>query len=157
MDDEHSPRARHFFEVTWTPDVTAKTVRLTAAESDVLARIACGASNARIAADRGVSVRTVANQVAHLFKKLGASSRYELMRLVVVRRDHDVDVELGELTGEEREVVRRIAMAMPLKLIAYDLNVAVGTVAGRLRRAMRKLRASSRIELLQRLGLHERT
>lgn len=53
---------------------------LTQAERSVLDLVATGASNADIARVRGSSVRTVANQVACLLKKLGAGSRFELVR-----------------------------------------------------------------------------
>jgi DNA-binding NarL/FixJ family response regulator len=53
---------------------------LTKAERSVLGLVATGASNAHIARVRGSSVRTVANQVACLLKKLGAGSRFELVR-----------------------------------------------------------------------------
>jgi DNA-binding NarL/FixJ family response regulator len=52
---------------------------LTSAERDVLARVARGQSNAAIARARKTSVRTVANQVASLLRKTGASSRYDLI------------------------------------------------------------------------------
>ncbi|MFN0252992.1 MAG: response regulator transcription factor [Kofleriaceae bacterium] len=54
--------------------------RLTEAERDVLVRIVAGASNAQIARARTASVRTVANQVASLLRKLNAASRYELIQ-----------------------------------------------------------------------------
>lgn len=53
---------------------------LTDAERDVLSRIVDGAANAEIARARGTSVRTVANQVAALLRKLGVGSRYDLIR-----------------------------------------------------------------------------
>lgn len=53
---------------------------LTDAERDVLVRITSGASNADIARARKSSVRTVANQVASLLRKLDARSRYELIQ-----------------------------------------------------------------------------
>ncbi|MBE2254514.1 MAG: helix-turn-helix transcriptional regulator [Myxococcus sp.] len=51
---------------------------LTAAERDVMALVLAGKSNAAIARHRGTSVRTVANQVASLFRKLKVGSRAEL-------------------------------------------------------------------------------
>lgn len=51
---------------------------LTAAELAVLALVRKGLSNAEIAAARGRSVRTVANQVASLLRKLEMSSRTEV-------------------------------------------------------------------------------
>ena len=50
---------------------------LTSAESDVLSSLRSGLTNAQIANRRGVSVRTVANQLASLFRKLGVSSRLD--------------------------------------------------------------------------------
>ena len=48
------------------------------AERTVAEALLEGWSNARIAQERGVSVRTVANQVASIFRKLGVRSRAEL-------------------------------------------------------------------------------
>jgi DNA-binding CsgD family transcriptional regulator len=51
---------------------------LTPAEAEV-ARLACaGLTNAEIAARRGASVRTIANQIAAVLRKTGATSRREL-------------------------------------------------------------------------------
>lgn len=51
---------------------------LTAAERDVAERASAGASNRAIARARGTSERTVANQLASIFDKLGVGSRAEL-------------------------------------------------------------------------------
>jgi DNA-binding NarL/FixJ family response regulator len=53
---------------------------LTAAERDVLARVVRGASNRDIARARKSSERTIANQVASLLRKTGATSRFDLIR-----------------------------------------------------------------------------
>jgi DNA-binding CsgD family transcriptional regulator len=58
------------------PDDAMST--LTAAERDVALGMLRGESNAEIASRRGCSARTVANQAASLFRKLGVSSRGEL-------------------------------------------------------------------------------
>ena len=52
---------------------------LTKAERDVVTGILRGESNGAIAKRRGTHVRTVANQVAGIFRKLGAGSRAELV------------------------------------------------------------------------------
>jgi DNA-binding CsgD family transcriptional regulator len=52
---------------------------LTPAESDVAGHVLAGRSNAEIATIRGSSSRTVANLVARIFRKLGVSSRLELV------------------------------------------------------------------------------
>jgi len=57
---------------------TVCTGTLTPAERAVATSILAGASNAQIACERKRSVRTVANQIASIFQKLGVSSRVEL-------------------------------------------------------------------------------
>jgi DNA-binding NarL/FixJ family response regulator len=54
--------------------------RLSPAELAVARLAARGVSNARIAATRGVAVRTVANQLASIYSKLAIGSRAELAR-----------------------------------------------------------------------------
>jgi len=56
---------------------------LTRAEQDVLAAIVRGDSHQQVAAMRGTTKRTVANQVASIFGKLGVSSRRELVARLV--------------------------------------------------------------------------
>ncbi len=51
---------------------------LSTAEREVAALILCGRDNASIASLRRTSPRTVANQVARIFSKLGVHSRAEL-------------------------------------------------------------------------------
>lgn len=52
---------------------------LTAAERAVVGLAAVGLSNRAIAERRNASVRTVANQLAGAYRKLGVGSRFELM------------------------------------------------------------------------------
>ncbi|MFL5392258.1 MAG: response regulator transcription factor [Myxococcales bacterium] len=56
---------------------------LTVAEADVARMMTAGLSNAAIARRRGTAVRTIANQVASIFDKLGVRSRSELCFLAV--------------------------------------------------------------------------
>lgn len=58
-----------------TPEVPST---LTNAERAVALLVLEGSSDAQIAAARGVSKRTVANQIAAVFRKLGVRSRVEL-------------------------------------------------------------------------------
>jgi DNA-binding CsgD family transcriptional regulator len=51
---------------------------LTSSEREVCAMLMAGRSNPEIAAARGTAPRTVANQVASIFRKLGVTSRAEL-------------------------------------------------------------------------------
>jgi DNA-binding NarL/FixJ family response regulator len=60
------------------PRTSATPDELTPAERQVALAALAGLSNAAIARLRGSSPRTVANQLAKLFRKLGVSSRAEL-------------------------------------------------------------------------------
>lgn len=51
---------------------------LSAAEREIAAMVVDGMSNREIAAARGKSVRTIANQLASAFRKLSVGSRREL-------------------------------------------------------------------------------
>ena len=55
---------------------------LTPAELAVAEGILNGLSARQIAQRRAVSKRTVGNQIAHIYEKLGIGSRYELLALV---------------------------------------------------------------------------
>jgi DNA-binding NarL/FixJ family response regulator len=55
--------------------LVAPTHLLTSAEHDVLSHLAQGRKNSQIAASRGSSTRTVANQVSSVLRKLGLPSR----------------------------------------------------------------------------------
>jgi DNA-binding CsgD family transcriptional regulator len=67
-----------------TPAMQAMEVRsqLTPAERDVAALAAAGRSNKGIAADLGLSVRTVENQLWHVYQKLGIKGRSELKEIL---------------------------------------------------------------------------
>jgi DNA-binding CsgD family transcriptional regulator len=70
------------FAVAEAPNAkTARHTELTGAEADLLARLLQGASNRDIAAARGTSVRTVASQLASLYRKLGVRGRTELLAM----------------------------------------------------------------------------
>ncbi len=55
---------------------------LTDAEQDIAVRVFQGATNAEIADARGVSSKTVSNQLESIFRKLGVTSRAELVLLL---------------------------------------------------------------------------
>lgn len=73
---------------------------LTPAERVVLDGVCRGLSNAQIAYQRKASVRTVANQIASLFKKLGATSRLDLALLAA--RSAPVESGCPDLRTGER-------------------------------------------------------
>jgi DNA-binding CsgD family transcriptional regulator len=59
---------------------------LTRAEREVAHAMLSGATNAQIAEQRSISVRTVAHQIGSIFEKLAVSSRAELASLLAARR-----------------------------------------------------------------------
>jgi DNA-binding NarL/FixJ family response regulator len=74
-----------FVLLTWpsaAPWPRTAPAPLTAAEAAVAALAAAGLSNGAIARERGSSPRTVANQLASVFRKLGVASRLELCAYV---------------------------------------------------------------------------
>ena len=64
------------------PAVAASTLPLTKTEQHIAERAACGDTNAQIARARRTSTRTVANQLARIYQKLGVRSRVELAALL---------------------------------------------------------------------------
>ena len=67
---------RRFAVVTFS---TVPEARLSLAERDVLVGVLAGKTNSEIATERRTKTRTVANQVARAFAKLGVRSRAELI------------------------------------------------------------------------------
>lgn len=68
------------FAVFEWPSPTRNLSALSPAERAVLALVVARHTNAQIAKIRRCSARTVANQVASLRRKLGAGSRFDLIR-----------------------------------------------------------------------------
>ena len=66
--------------LSFTTDIEPRLCRLTPAEQEVARAVLRGETNLQIAIGRGRSPRTVANQLAGLFRKLGIGSRSELVR-----------------------------------------------------------------------------
>jgi DNA-binding CsgD family transcriptional regulator len=67
---------------TARPDAALEP-RLTRAEYRVARLIVEGKSHRELAAARGTSVRTIANQIGAVFRKLGVSGRFELLALAL--------------------------------------------------------------------------
>jgi len=68
--------------VSYSPSRPAALALLTASEMAVVDLWMEGRSMRAIATERGVSVRTIAKQLASAYEKLGVSSRSELLALV---------------------------------------------------------------------------
>jgi pimeloyl-ACP methyl ester carboxylesterase len=84
----HEPAFRQFFDelrgFILRPRAGASFPDLTAREAEVLERIAQGLDNGQIAAQLGLSGKTVRNHITHIFDKLGVESRSQA---IVLARD----------------------------------------------------------------------
>jgi len=74
-------------------------------------------------------------------------------RLLLARRNPLQKRDLLALNAGEQDVAWLAALGHSNKYMAYQLGIPTPTVASRLRRAMRKLRATSRAELISKLGV----
>jgi DNA-binding NarL/FixJ family response regulator len=65
--------------LSWPLPIHAVPPVLTEAEREILDGLVAGEDNQDLARLRGTSQRTVANQIGSIFRKLGVSSRIELL------------------------------------------------------------------------------
>lgn len=77
----------HELVVVSVPAPQVPADELTAAEQSVVRGIAEGLTNAELAERRQVARSTIANQIASIFRKLGVSSRAELLARLARRTD----------------------------------------------------------------------
>ena len=79
----HEPAFRQFFEelAAFLPGGGARLEALTARENEILERIAQGLDNSQIAAQLGMSGKTVRNHITRIFDKLGVASRSQAIVL----------------------------------------------------------------------------
>lgn len=80
----------------------ALTERLSPGENKVVGALVEGRTYAEIARDRGVSVRTVANQVASAFRRLGVSGRLELLLRLATASSREAPTVLSANTERNR-------------------------------------------------------
>lgn len=128
---------------------------LTRAERQVLVLLLVGCQNAAIAAARGTSTRTIANQVTGLFRKFATNSRNELAaRVVSLARRGALPSEtattalaLSRLKPRQRLALEMRARGYSVKHIAYELGIACSTVSLSLKEARRVLGIRSCLEL----------
>ena len=73
--------------------------QLTEQERAVLALLALGQRNARIANELSISIRTVENHLYHIFHKLGVSSRIEAT-LYALRNDLVSNSDMSGITQD---------------------------------------------------------
>lgn len=80
-----------FVLLEWPARAQARPAGFGTAESEVLRLLEAGLGNAEIARVRHRSPRTVANQVARIYRKLGVRSRLELFALLAAGRRSEAE------------------------------------------------------------------
>jgi DNA-binding NarL/FixJ family response regulator len=140
---------------TWRKMKRREQPRLTPAEHDIVVRLLEGLTNVEIARARHVKPRTIANQIASIFRKLGVCSRVEL----AARRDVQSqgtfacrDIADGSLSTRERHVAAFVAQGHSNKLIAFELDLSEAAISNAVRAAAAKLGARTRVELARMLA-----
>jgi DNA-binding NarL/FixJ family response regulator len=133
---------------TKTRIATLLSPHLSAAEIEIVCALVAGLSNADISRIRRTSVRTTANQVASILRKLRVGSR----RALVVHIVHSISncqgptgdaCKAAKLSSREHEVLLRAAAGQSNKVIANELELQPGTVGCLLARARQKLHSSA--------------
>lgn len=107
-----------------------------------------GKSTAQIALERGSSPRTIANLLARAYRRLGVRSRFELAALTHPAAEPSPDVTV--LSEREYAVLTQLVRGQCNKAIAYELQLAEGSVSTYLKRAATKLGVHGRMMLLLR-------
>ncbi len=121
---------------------------LTDAAADIARAVCDGATNGEIAAARGTSIHTVANQIATLMRKLGVSSRVELaVKLASPSADEAEVTAASALTSRENRICLLVSKGNRDKEIAHTLGVSTASVSAGIHRARKKLRVRTRVEL----------
>lgn len=136
-----------------------KVVDATGAARDVLARGALREAARGIDRARSRAARDDVGATMDLWQAL-VGGRWSLVdsfesdgrRYLVAVPNEPVLGELGALTERERRVLGALALGHANKLIAYELGVAVSTVATYIARAQKKLGVESRVELVKLLA-----
>lgn len=138
-------------------------LRATGAASSVGARASLAAAVRASETARGRMRRSSPDEAIGLWRAL-VQGRWTVLdstdgggkRILLARKNPLHGGNLLDLTADERDVAWLAAQGHSYKYIGYELGVPLSTVAGRLRRAMHKLRIRTRTELLRKLGAPER-
>lgn len=131
-----------------SPLASTATDCLTTAEREVVDAALTGKSTALIAQERGSSPRTIANLLARAYRKLGVRSRFELAALM--NPGAPVEAEVSPLSDREQAVLAHLVRGECNKAIAYELQLAEGSVSTYLKRAAEKLGVQGRMMLIHR-------
>jgi DNA-binding CsgD family transcriptional regulator len=136
-----------------------KVLHATGTAKTVSARESLGEAVVRRERARGRLRRTNSDEAAQMWHVL-VSGRWSIIdfvdrdgkRLLLARKNPVGGPDVLALSEEERDVIWLATHGHSRKYIAYELGISVSQVGRRLASAMRKLRVTSRRELLQRFG-----
>jgi DNA-binding CsgD family transcriptional regulator len=130
---------------------------LTSSELDVVAHAARGLSTKLISYTLDLAPSTVSKRLLRAAQKIGASSRFELIRLAAMFTPRaadpaaDRDEQKQSLTDAERDVLSLIQRGLSNEEIATMRARSVRTIANQVASLLRKTNSGSRRELTVRL------
>lgn len=139
---------------------SGRVLHATASAQKVRARTSLSEAVLRAEKARGKLRRTDGAEATRLWSAL-VGGRWSILetverdgkRFLLARRNELAGSDLVALTKDESDVVWLSAQGHSHKYVAYELGLSVASVLRRLRSAMKKLRVTSRRELLTKLGL----
>src|SRR5918996_1022595 len=121
------------------PSEGAMELGLSRREVDVLAALQRGDTNAQIATELGISVRTAEDHVAKVLRKTRRPSRFDLLSRLAR--------EARRISPRERQVIELVAQGLSNGAIAERLQISPRTVESHIGHALKKTGASSRAQL----------
>lgn len=138
-------RERGELALVATPESSRVRRALSALESEVIAALAAGAQNKRIAANLQCSPGTISRVVSHAAAKLGVT-RIEALRVhsILMGRPAVPEVRAQLLTATERDVLALVCQGLSNDAIARARQRSPRTVANQIASVLRKTRMPSR-------------
>lgn len=124
---------------------------LTQDERQLARMVIQGLTGAEIAKRLGISQSAARKQLSNLYHWVGVNGREELAAWFLQQQwglPAEPTQDLPELTAEERDVARLLAMGLSMRAVAYQLGISESTVKRAHRRALYRLGFRRTMELL---------
>jgi DNA-binding NarL/FixJ family response regulator len=120
---------------------------LTPRERQVAVAVAQGASNQQVAMALSMATRTVECHLAHIYLKMGLTSRVQLAAQICARQPAGSGARFRSLSPIERDVAALVGGGLSNRQAARQLCLSEKAVEYHLRNIYRKLRITSRCQL----------